>query len=112
MEITVESRPAEDGRTVVEVTGEVDIYSAPTLDTHLAELMGAGRTRLVVDLSRVEFLDSTGLGVLVKYLKRTRELDGSLDIVAADDRIVKVFRITGLDSVIALHPSLDAALAG
>ena len=69
--------------------------------------MDAGRVRLVVDLSAVGFLDSTGLGVLVKALKRTREHDGTLDLVATDERILKVFRITGLDAVMPLHASLD-----
>lgn len=111
MEITVESRPAEGGRTVVEVSGEVDVYSAPALDTHLTDLIDGGQSRLIIDLRRVDFLDSTGLGVLVKALKRTREQSGSMDIVAADDRIVKVFRITGLDAVIPIHATPDAALA-
>jgi anti-sigma B factor antagonist len=99
------------GRTVVAVAGEVDVYTAPTLDDRLTSLVDAGDVRVVVDLTDVEFLDSTGLGVLVKALKRTREKEGSLDLVVASDRILKVFRITGLDTVIPIHATVDSAIA-
>ncbi len=111
MELDLATRQADD-HTVVEVGGEVDVYTAPGLDEHLGSLVQAGQVHLVVDLSGVDFLDSTGLGVLVKALKRAREHDGSLDLVATEERILKVFRITGLDAVIPIHVSVDAALAG
>jgi len=95
------------GTWVVQVKGEVDVYTAPELDAELTRLAEAGRFNVVVDLSRVDFLDSTGLGVLVKALKRTRENGGSLVVVATADRITKVFRITGLDAAIPLYASVD-----
>jgi anti-sigma B factor antagonist len=110
VELTLASREAQ-GRTVVSVGGEVDVYSAPGLDDQLTGLIDAGHSRIVVDLSDVEFLDSTGLGVIVKALKRIREHEGSLDLVVSDERIFKVFRITGLDAVIPIHGTLDGALA-
>jgi anti-anti-sigma factor len=67
--------------------------------------------RVVVDLSDVTFLDSTRLGVLVTSLKRLREVDGSLDLVVASPRVLKVFTLTGLDVVIPIHETVDAALA-
>ena len=63
---------AEGGRTVVEVGGEIDVYTAPKLRETIVSLVDAGAVHLVVDLERVEFLDSTGLGVLVGGLKRVR----------------------------------------
>ena len=72
VEITLVTRET-DGYSVVEVSGEVDVYTAPQLDEQLSGLVEAGSYQLVVDLSAVEFLDSTGLGVLVKALKRVRE---------------------------------------
>ncbi len=110
MEITLATRQ-EQGRSIVEVAGEVDVHTAPELDVAVSALISDGATRVVIDLSNVEFLDSTGLGVLVKALKRLRESDGSLDVVATTDRITKVFRITGLDAVIGIHASVDDALA-
>jgi anti-sigma B factor antagonist len=101
----------EAGRVVVVAIGEVDVYTAPQLDAELSRLTADGRTDLVVDLARVDFLDSTGLSVRVKALKRVREADGRLDLVVTSDRVAKVFRITGLDQLIPLHPTLADALA-
>jgi anti-sigma B factor antagonist len=101
----------ESGRMVVVAIGEVDIYTAPQLDAELSRLTAEDRTDLVVDLSRVDFLDSTGLSVLVKALKRVREAEGRLDVVVTADRVARVFRITGLDELIPLHASVADALA-
>ena len=110
MELTLSTREV-GGNSVVEASGEVDVYTAPQLDEELTKIVEGGNYKLVVDLTKVDFLDSTGLGVLVKALKRVREHDGTLAIVATTDRITKVFRITGLDSVMTLHASVDAATA-
>ena len=100
----------EGARTVVEVGGEIDVYSAPSLRERLNELVAAGHHDLVVDMERVEFLDSTGLGVLVGGLKRVRSHDGSLHLVCSQERILKVFRITGLTKVFPIHATLQEAL--
>lgn len=111
MDLSVSTRD-EDGRTVVAATGEVDVYTAPVLDEALSAAVASGATRIVVDLGAVDFLDSTGLSVLVKALKRVRDADGSLVVVVTAERVAKVFRITGLDQVIPVHASLADALAG
>ena len=110
MELKIETRD-DGGRTVVDVAGEVDVYTAPTLRDHLSQLVADGRYHLVVDLEEVAFLDSTGLGVLVGGLKRVRAHDGSLSLVCTQERILKVFRITGLTKVFPIHPSVPDALA-
>lgn len=97
--------------TVVAVGGEVDVATAPKLRERLISLIGEGRTHLVVDLGGVEFIDSTGLGVLVGALKRVRTHDGRLALVCTSPRVVKVFEITGLTKVFAIHRSVDEALA-
>ncbi len=111
MELTVATRDVGDA-VVVEVGGEVDVFTAPALDETLSGLVAEGRTALVIDLTGVDFLDSTGLGVLVKALKRVREHGGRLAVVATEERICKVFRITGLDTAMGLTDSVDAAVAG
>lgn len=111
MDLDVSTRE-ESGRTVVSATGEVDVFTAPVLDDALSGAVAGGATSIVVDLSGVDFLDSTGLSVLVKALKRVRDADGSLDVVVTAERVAKVFRITGLDQVIPVHASLADALAG
>jgi anti-sigma B factor antagonist len=99
-----------DGTTIVSVGGEIDVYTAPKLRDKITELVAAGAHDLVVDLEAVEFLDSTGLGVLVGGLKKVRAHDGSLQLVCTQDRLLKIFRITGLAKVFDIHDSAEAAL--
>lgn len=110
MELSVTSRQEGD-RTVISVSGEIDVYTAPSLRERLNELVASGYYNLVVDMEGVEFLDSTGLGVLVGGLKRVRSHDGTLRLVCAQEKILKVFRITGLTKVFPIHATLAEALA-
>ncbi|MDP9388902.1 MAG: STAS domain-containing protein [Actinomycetota bacterium] len=98
--------------TVLTVRGEVDVYTAPRLREKLVELVSQGKHNIVVDLEAVDFLDSTGLGVLVGGLKRLRSHDGDLSLVCTQHRILKVFEITGLTKVFTIHDSVDAAVSG
>ena len=109
MELSV-TTSRQDDVSVVTVAGEVDVYTAAQLRTALDEEIASGRSQLVVDLDAVSFLDSTGLGVLVGRLKLVRNHSGWLRIVCSNDRILRVFRITGLDKVFGIHPTLDEAL--
>lgn len=110
MDVSVTSRALGD-RNVIDVAGEIDVYTAPALRQRLAALLDQGRADLVVDLSRVTFMDSTGLGVLVGALKRVRGLDGRMVLVIDQDRILKVFRITGLTQLFTISATLEDALA-
>jgi anti-sigma B factor antagonist len=98
------------GWSVLRVGGEIDVATAPRLREQLITLVNEQRYHLVVDLTDVDFLDSTGLGVLIGALKRVRTHEGDLRIVATANRVVKVFDITGLDQVFSIHPDLDSAL--
>ena len=100
-----------DGTTVVTVGGEIDVYTAPKLRDKITELVAAGAYRLVVDLEAVEFLDSTGLGVLVGGLKKVRAHDGSLRLVCTQDRPTKTLRLNGLAKAFEIHGSTDEAVA-
>jgi anti-sigma B factor antagonist len=100
------------GRTVVSVGGEIDVYTAPRLRDTITELVGQGVHHIVIDMEGVEFLDSTGLGVLVGGLKKVRTHDGSLELVCTQERLLKIFRITGLAKVFVIHDSAEAAVAG
>jgi anti-sigma B factor antagonist len=100
-----------DGRSIVTAAGELDVHSAPVLQAKLDPLTGRAEGALVVDLTDVVFIDSTGLGVLVIALKRVREAGGTLDVVVTAKRVLKVFALTGLDVVIPLRATLDEALS-
>jgi anti-sigma B factor antagonist len=112
MELGLEVDESYPPFTVLAVKGEVDVYTAPRLREKLVELVSHGSQHLVVDLEGVDFLDSTGLGVLVGGLKRLRSHDGDLSLVCSQHRILKVFEITGLTKVFAIYDSVEAAVAG
>jgi anti-sigma B factor antagonist len=97
--------------TVVSVAGEIDVYTAPILREALDKQIALGHGNLIVDLDDVTFMDSTGLGVLVGRLKRVRGQSGSLRLVCTQERVLKVFKITGLDKVFAVYESLVEARA-
>ena len=106
----LESITAGADSAVLRVSGEIDVYTAPQLREHVIKLIANGTRHIVADLSDVEFLDSTGLGALVGSLKRLREQDGSLALVATASNILTVFRVTGLNRVFAFHPSVSEAI--
>ncbi len=102
---------SKDGIEVVNVEGEIDIYTAPRLRELLIDLAGKNNYQLIVNLEKVGFLDSTGLGVLVGGLKRVRAHNGSLDLVCTQQRILKIFKITGLTKVFGIYQGVDQAIA-
>lgn len=97
---------------VIELGGEVDLYTAPEFKERMVQVIDGGKKQVVVDLSKATFIDSTTLGVLVGGVKRLRPVGGSLALVCSDQNILKIFEITGLDRVFPIHNSRDEALAG
>ena len=91
--------------------GEIDMYTAPRLRELLVDLVSKGRCQLVVNLDKVGFLDSTGLGVRVGGLKRVRAHDGSLDLACTQQRLLKIFRVAGLTEVFGIYETVDQAIA-
>jgi anti-sigma B factor antagonist len=110
MELSLSARDAE-GYLILDVAGEIDVYTAPQLRERLIALVEGGARHVIVNLDRVEFLDSTGLGVLVGALKRLRGVGGELILACGQERLLKIFRITGLDRVFTMFGSVDAATA-
>jgi anti-sigma B factor antagonist len=95
---------------VLQVIGEVDVYTAPMLREQIHELAAKGGVHLIGDLSQVDFLDSTGLGALIGGLRRLREADGSLALVIRASRLLRIFQVTGLTKAFAIHPSVADAI--
>ena len=110
MDLNLSTREVLD-TTVVEVGGEIDVYTAPKLRDKITELVGAGVYQILIDMENVEFLDSTGLGVLVGGLKKVRAHDGTLELICTQERLLKIFRITGLAKVFVIHESAEGALS-
>ncbi|MGH2710404.1 MAG: STAS domain-containing protein [Actinomycetota bacterium] len=99
------------GVSVVAIKGEVDLYTAPSLKERIADLVSGGKSKLAVDLSGVEFMDSTGLGVLIGGLKRCKEVGGTLSLVGPREPVVKVLSITGLDKIFSIHETVEQAVS-
>jgi anti-sigma B factor antagonist len=106
MIMQIATTPGSD-RHVITVSGEVDLASSPELDTAIIAAIESGTASVVIDLTDVSFMDSSGLGVIVRGLKRCREADKDLDLVITNERVLKVFGITGLDQVIPIHDSIE-----
>jgi anti-sigma B factor antagonist len=111
MDLTLNVYSDTPGSAVIAVGGEIDVYSAPKLRERLIALVDSGSYHLIVDMEAVEFLDSTGLGVLVGGLKRVRAHDGWIDLVCTQGRLLRIFRITGLSKVFSIYNSVPEALA-
>ncbi len=102
--LQLDHRQDANGREVVVVKGEIDVATSPALKEELYATIDRGATALVVDLSGLAFIDSSGLGVLVAALKHTRERGGELILSGLDHPALRVFEITGLTGLFPLEP--------
>jgi anti-sigma B factor antagonist len=99
VELKVSTR-SQGERVIVALAGEIDLYTAPRLQSELASVLaGAEPTRLSVDMSAVEFCDSTGMNVLLAAHRRATEQGGSLDLVGPRPAVRKILQVTGLETV-------------
>ncbi|CQR59514.1 STAS domain-containing protein [Streptomyces leeuwenhoekii] len=97
--------------TVVTVAGEADLYTAPGLRTAALELIEQGRHHLIMDLSQVTFCDSAGLSALIGLWHAAQDVGGSFVLAAVPDRLQRMLKLTGLDAILATHPTTGEALA-
>ena len=104
-------RLAETGKYVIELEGEIDVYTGRFLRDFLMEVIDGGYYSICLDLDRGEFADHTGMGVIVGQLKRCRAHDGNLTIVCSQERIRKMFHIQGLTKIINIYDTRAEALA-
>jgi anti-sigma B factor antagonist len=95
----VVARETQDDGVVVSVRGDVDVATAPALRAELHQAIGADGSRVIIDVSGMDFIDSAGLGVLVGALKRAREADVVLVLRGVQSSPRKVLSITGLDEI-------------
>jgi anti-sigma B factor antagonist len=101
----------QDGWAVLSLGGELDLTTAPRLREHVVRTVVEGQPRVVLDLQGVEFVDSTGLGVLVGLLKRTRSQGGDLRLVSTRSAMHKLLELTALDRALPLAATVDEATA-
>jgi anti-sigma B factor antagonist len=106
----ISQREIGDRASVISVVGELDLSTAPRLKWMLVDSLQAGQTRIVLDLSRTTFMDSTALGVLVAVGRRLDERE-RLVIAGASPEVLKIFEYAGLDDAFASFRTFDEALA-
>lgn len=92
-------------KSIVTLIGEIDIFTAPKLKEALLPLTQQGGHVLEVDFNQVSYMDSTGLGVFISALKSTKEHNSDMKIINLQERVLRLFTITGLDKVINIHPT-------
>lgn len=108
--VSITTEIVDDVR-VIRAVGEIDVYTAPSLQDTLAQVMEGGRP-LVLDLSQVHFIDSTGLGVLVGGLQRAQACASDFRLVLDDPYLLKIFHVTGFDGVFSIYPQVSDAIHG
>jgi anti-sigma B factor antagonist len=96
--------------TVIRFDGRLDFLSAGDVRSRFSEAVLAGGRRLVVDLAKVTFIDSSGLGALVGGLKAARQAGGDLRIASPSAQAQSLLKLTSLDQVFRAHPTVDDAL--
>jgi len=102
---------AEPDAAVLECSGRLNMVSAPTFRETVSEVVTGGRPKVVVELSGVEFMDSSGLGALVGSLKTARQAGGDLRIAAPSDQVEMVLKLSNMDKILRTYPDGDAAVS-
>jgi anti-sigma B factor antagonist len=100
----------DEASVVIRVVGEIHATTAPEFSERLNDAIAAGKTGVVLDLTSVEFIDSTGLSVLLNGLRRVTRVRGSMTIACANPTVMRLFEITKLDSTFVIVPTADEAI--
>jgi anti-sigma B factor antagonist len=102
---------SHSGAHVINVCGEIHLSTAPGFSQRLSDAIDDDSDAVVLDLSGVEFIDSTGLSVLLNGLRRVTQLQGNLALVCANPTVLRLFHVTSLDETFDIFPGRDAACA-
>ncbi|AEW92633.1 MULTISPECIES: STAS domain-containing protein [Streptomycetaceae] len=109
--LSVQVTVADGERAVVRLGGSLDAESAAALHLHLANQLRHGHRHLVVDLSGVPFMDSSGLNVILRAMQEVRRMDGGLCLAAASEQVRRVLDLTGVSLLAPAHDTVEEALA-
>ena len=111
MNIKTNTKALGELAKLIEVQGELDVYTSPKLKEAIADVVDNAKTNLVIDLNNVRYIDSTGLGVLIGTLKKIRENGSQMMLVCNVSQILSVFSITGLSKILTICDTVSAAEA-
>jgi anti-sigma B factor antagonist len=107
---TITQRELDERTNVIAIKGDLDLFAAPNLKWALVDLLNAGYSQVVVDLSGVTFIDSTAVGVLVG-VNRSLDAGARLAIVCDQPNVLKIFGVSGLDAMFEIFSTADEAVA-
>lgn len=108
----IEKSVVMDDLAVLHCEGRLNMVAAPALRASIEQSVADGQARVVVDLAKISFIDSSGLGSLIAGLKRARQAGGNLRIAAATEQVLMVLKLTNLDRVLRPHLSVEEATRG
>jgi anti-sigma B factor antagonist len=109
-ELSIDLKSEREGETLVfALRGSLDLATSPTVKAALSDAIERGESKLIVDLRQLEFLDSTGLSVLIGAHRRAAERGGSLRLVVSEGQILRLLTITGLVAVFSVYHSTEDA---
>ncbi|MFA5802515.1 MAG: STAS domain-containing protein [Thermoleophilia bacterium] len=110
MELDIQSEKNPDGVVIIEVAGELDLYTAPSLKETLLAALEGDTLKVLIDMTGVHFIDSSALGVLIGGVKRLKPKGGKMVLVSVDENVNWIFQITGLNSVFDIFATREDAL--
>ncbi len=103
------SNNLENGELLVKIEGEVDVYTSIDLKKELTKLVEADEKNIIIDLENVNYMDSSGLGVLVALLKELKKIGGELKLISLPVSVKKIFDLTRLTKFFNIYNNLDEA---
>jgi len=99
-----------DGLQILDVSGEIDVYTAPQFKEAVNTILSGGQKHLIINMANVSYMDSSGFGALLSATKRLRPLGGTVNLVNCSGAIDRILRITRLNTVFATYESVDEAV--
>jgi anti-sigma B factor antagonist len=100
-----------NGTKILDVSGEIDVYTAPQFKDAVNSIIAGGQKHLVVNMRNVTYIDSSGFGALLSATRRLRPEGGTVNLVQVNGAIDRILRITKLNTVFATYDTIDDALA-
>jgi anti-sigma B factor antagonist len=100
-----------DGLKVIDATGEIDVYTAPQFKEAVNQVISLGQLHLIINMTQVTYMDSSGFGTLLSATKRLRPEGGTINLVACSNSIDRMLRITRLNTVFGIYGTVEEAIA-
>lgn len=98
------------GTTILDVVGEIDVYTAPQFKEAVNNVLANGQKHLIINMANVSYMDSSGFGTLLSATKKLRPVGGTVNLVKCNNAIDRILKITRLNTVFSVYDSVDEAV--